>query len=205
MKRMALRMKELKLQPAALMLASAPAPRFLWDRQQNRMASPIIICEHDTQQHSIFFTAVHNIKREGAYTTASLQSSLLLITKTGHYMWCIHTCDLYYCRLSMRCVPYYIQWLIKSFVTGWNDKHLQANTNNEDIFNKAALRAPEEHQRIKERTQSSYRLSDIPFKCSWYWYCVHEDRINATFDLWLIIIFILSHNSPPNSLLWEQI
>lgn len=54
MKRMALRMKELKLQPAALMLASAPAPRFLWDRQQNRMASPIIICEHNTQQHSIF-------------------------------------------------------------------------------------------------------------------------------------------------------
>lgn len=39
-------MKELKLQPAALMLASAPAPLFLRDRQQNRMASPIIICQH---------------------------------------------------------------------------------------------------------------------------------------------------------------
>lgn len=49
MKRTALRMKELKLQPAALMLASAPAPRFLRDRQQNRMASPIIICENSTQ------------------------------------------------------------------------------------------------------------------------------------------------------------
>lgn len=41
-KRTALRMKELKLQPAALMLASAPL--LLPERQQNRMASPIIIC-----------------------------------------------------------------------------------------------------------------------------------------------------------------
>lgn len=49
MKRMALRMKELKLQPAALMLASAPAPRFFWDRQQNRMASPTMICRRQTQ------------------------------------------------------------------------------------------------------------------------------------------------------------
>lgn len=43
-KRTALRMKELKLQPAAFMLASAPAPLFFRDRQQNRMASPIMIC-----------------------------------------------------------------------------------------------------------------------------------------------------------------
>lgn len=45
--RTALRMKELKLQPAALMLASPPPPSFLRDRQQNRMASPIIICQHN--------------------------------------------------------------------------------------------------------------------------------------------------------------
>lgn len=47
MKRKALRMKELKLQPAALMLASFPAPLFLRERQQNRMASPIIIWKHN--------------------------------------------------------------------------------------------------------------------------------------------------------------
>lgn len=53
MKRMALRMKELKLQPAALMFASAPAPRFFWDRQQNRMASPIIIWKHNDTTSSL--------------------------------------------------------------------------------------------------------------------------------------------------------
>lgn len=53
MKRMALRIKELKLQPAALMFASAPAPRFFWDRQQNRMASPIIIWKHNGTTSSL--------------------------------------------------------------------------------------------------------------------------------------------------------
>lgn len=51
-KRMALRMKELKLHPAALMLASAVAPFFFCDRQQNRMASPTMICEGRTARVS---------------------------------------------------------------------------------------------------------------------------------------------------------
>ncbi|TNN36292.1 hypothetical protein EYF80_053549 [Liparis tanakae] len=56
-KRTALRMKELKLQPAALMLASAPPPPplRLRDTQQNKMASPIMIWGHDTQRHTPFY------------------------------------------------------------------------------------------------------------------------------------------------------
>ncbi len=44
------RTKELKLQPAALISASAPPLHCARDRQQNRIPSPIMICGHATHQ-----------------------------------------------------------------------------------------------------------------------------------------------------------
>lgn len=85
MKRMALRMKELKLQPAALMLASAPAPRFFWDRQQNRMASPTMICRRQTQLNQ---SSTYDTGLIGPVILTGFSSSVSLLPPGFHISSC---------------------------------------------------------------------------------------------------------------------